>query len=57
MKVGNKNKINDRRFKFEAELVSTLSESVKPGFVQPKSDVEKFKQPKKRSAYADHERK
>ena len=34
MKVGNKNKINDLRFKFEAELVSTLFESVKPGFVQ-----------------------
>ena len=31
MKVGNKNKINDRRFELEAELVSTLFESVKTG--------------------------
>ena len=31
MKVGNKNKINDPRFGFEAELVSTLFESVKTG--------------------------
>ena len=31
MKVGNKNKINDQRFELEAELVSTLFESVKTG--------------------------
>ena len=43
MKLGNKNKINDRRFKFQTWMVSTRS-SVKVGFLQSQPDTKIFLQ-------------